>query len=130
MVSLTISPTLAVSISEGVGGEAAPSQQNGEAAKKADFLVAGTTFNREARLVAQGDVLLVVSDGVGWQCCRGLLLAEVLPLAISGQVGAVRGGEQWGGMGGECTCCDPACRLDQPMIPEGEAGGQGWESVT
>jgi hypothetical protein len=45
-------------------------------AKKADFLVAGTTFNREAHLKAHGS--------------RGLLLGEVLPsndVCLGGAVG-------------------------------------------
>jgi hypothetical protein len=45
------------------------------------------------------------------------------PLAMSAQVGAVREGVHKGGV---CSCYDPACQLDQPMTPEGEAGVQGW----
>jgi hypothetical protein len=48
------------------------------------------------------------------------------PLATLAQVGAVHEGVQEGGEFSSVL----ACLLDQPMTLEGEAGGQGWESVT
>jgi hypothetical protein len=48
------------------------------------------------------------------------------PLAMLSQVGTVCEGAL---REGELNCCFPARRLDQPMTPEGEAGGQGWGDV-
>jgi hypothetical protein len=92
-------------------------------AKKADFFVAGTTFNREAHLKAHGDVPLVKSDGVSRQCIRGLLLGEVLP---SNDVCPGGGSTREGAVGGRVNYCDPARWLNRPLTPKGEAEGQGW----
>jgi hypothetical protein len=73
---------LAAAIGEGLRGEAAHSRRVGEAARKARFLVASSTFDRKARLESKGGILLVESDDVGRQCrlhSRGLLVGEIHP---------------------------------------------------
>jgi hypothetical protein len=63
--SPTVAPTLVAAIGEGLRGEAAHSRWDGEAARKARFLVAGSTFDRKARLESKGGISLVESDDVG-----------------------------------------------------------------
>ncbi len=122
--SPTVSPTLVAAIEEGLRGEAAHSRRDGTAARKARFLVAGTTFDRKARLESKGGVLLVESDDVGRRCSRGLLVGEIHP---SSDFGPGRRSMQGGRAGGGgCICWEPAGRLNLPSTPEGEAGGQGW----
>ncbi len=95
--SRAISPTLAAAVRKVLGGQTAHSRRDGEAARKAHFLVAGYTFDREARLEAQGGILLVKSDDVGRRCSRGLLVGEVHPSSdISPGGRSTRGGEQQG----------------------------------
>jgi hypothetical protein len=60
-----VSPTLAAAIGEGLRGEAAHSRWDGEGARKARFLEAGSTFDRKACLESKGGILLVKSDDVG-----------------------------------------------------------------
>jgi hypothetical protein len=93
-----VSPTLAAAIGEGLRGEAAHSRRDGEAARNASFLVAGSTFDRKARLEFKGGISLVESDDVGRRCSRGLLVGEIHPSSDFGPGGcSMRGGRAAGG---------------------------------
>jgi hypothetical protein len=63
-ISRTITLTLAMATRKGLSGVVARNQRSREEAKKGDILVAGITFDREARLKANGDVPLLEGDGI------------------------------------------------------------------
>ncbi len=121
--SLMISPTLAAAIREGLGGEAAHSRRDGEVARKAHFLVACSTFDREARLVSQGGISLVKSDDVGRRCSRGLLVGEVHPSNDISPVGcSTRAGRAAGGQVYLLGPSQPARPAYNPREEGGRAG--------
>ncbi len=96
--SPTVLPTLAATIGERLRGEAAHSRRDGEVARKARFLVAGSIFDREARLESKGGISLVERDDVGRRCSRGLLVGGIHPSSNFGPGGcSTRGGRAAGG---------------------------------